>query len=108
MGPMGPSSHRATAPAVPLPDDLTRAIQRAGYYPALVADVVRAALGHEEVVSHLVHQETTFDHDVVRRHSGAGWTVAFAGFAPGFAYLSGGDPRLEVPRMERPRPRVEA
>lgn len=46
--------------------------------------------------------------DVVRRHSGVAWTVAFAGFAPGFAYLSGGDPRLEVPRMERPRPRVEA
>lgn len=46
--------------------------------------------------------------EVVRRHVGSRWTVAFAGFAPGFAYLSGGDPRLEVPRLERPRPRVEA
>lgn len=54
--------------SAPLPVDLTRAIERAGYYPALVADVVHAALGGEEVVSHLVHQETTFDHDVVRRH----------------------------------------
>jgi hypothetical protein len=52
----------------PLPADLTRAIERAGYYPALVADVVQAAVGAEDVVSHLVHQETTFDHEVVRRH----------------------------------------
>ena len=61
------SSHSASTPLA-LPDDLTRAIQQAGYYPALVGDVVRAALGGDEVVSHLVHQETTFDHDVVRRH----------------------------------------
>lgn len=47
---------------------LTAAIERAGYYPALVADVVRAALGDEPVHSHLVHQETTFDRDVIRRH----------------------------------------
>ena len=74
MGCMGStSSHSASprsaaAPLIPLPVDLTRSIQQAGYYPALVADVVQAALGAEEVVSHLVHQETTFDHDVVRRH----------------------------------------
>ena len=62
------ASQSASAPTAPLPVDLTKAIERAGYYPALVADVVQAALGGEEVVSHLVHQETTFDHDVVRRH----------------------------------------
>ncbi|WP_270889159.1 DUF5998 family protein [Pedococcus sp. 5OH_020] len=62
------SPHSASASLAPLPDDLTRAIERAGYYPALVGDVVQAALGGQEVVSHLVHQETTFDHDVVRRH----------------------------------------
>ena len=62
------SSDRALTPVTPLPADLTAAIERAGYYPALVADVVQAALGGELVVSHLVHQETTFDHDVVRRH----------------------------------------
>ena len=66
MGPTSPSS--ASTPLAPLPDDLTRAIERAGYYPALVGDVVQAALAGEDVVSHLVHQETTFDHDVVRRH----------------------------------------
>jgi len=69
MGRMAPpSSHRTAVPLQPLPGDLTRAIERAGYYPALVADVVRAALGGQDVVSHLVHQETTFDHDAVRRH----------------------------------------
>ena len=65
---MGFTSDRAVAPPAPLPAELTKAIERAGYYPALVADVVRAALAGEEVTSHLVHQETTFDHDVVRRH----------------------------------------
>src|SRR5689334_3723103 len=68
MGRMGSTSHPAATPLAPLPDELTRAIERAGYYPALVGDVVQAALGGQEVVSHLVHQETTFDHDVVRRH----------------------------------------
>lgn len=51
-----------------LPVDLTDAIERAGYYPALVGDVVSAALAGEDVRSHLVHLETTFDRDVIRRH----------------------------------------
>jgi hypothetical protein len=33
-----------------------------------VADVVESAVAGDEVVSHLVHQETTFDQDTVRRH----------------------------------------
>jgi hypothetical protein len=51
-----------------LPGELTDAIERAGYYPALVVDVVSAALAGEDVRSHLVHLETTFDRDVIRRH----------------------------------------
>lgn len=47
---------------------LRTAIERSGYYPALVADAVEAAVGREPVVSYLVHQETTFDSDEVRRH----------------------------------------
>ncbi|MCA2215385.1 5-oxoprolinase subunit B family protein [Jidongwangia harbinensis] len=46
--------------------------------------------------------------EVVARHTGAEWTVAFAGFAPGFGYLIGGDPRLEVPRRDTPRTRIPA
>ncbi|GAB1645462.1 5-oxoprolinase subunit B family protein [Krasilnikovia sp. MM14-A1259] len=45
---------------------------------------------------------------VVAAHTGTEWTVAFAGFAPGFAYLTGGDPRLEVPRRDTPRTRIPA
>jgi KipI family sensor histidine kinase inhibitor len=48
------------------------------------------------------------ENEVVRRHAGAEWTVAFCGFAPGFAYLTGGDPALRVPRRETPRTAVPA
>lgn len=51
-----------------LPEALTRAITHAGYYPSLVCDVVESGLAGDEVVSHFVHQETTFDQDSVRRH----------------------------------------
>jgi KipI family sensor histidine kinase inhibitor len=44
--------------------------------------------------------------EVVRAHLDSSWRVAFAGFAPGFAYLLGGDPRLAVPRRSSPRTRV--
>jgi KipI family sensor histidine kinase inhibitor len=46
--------------------------------------------------------------DVVAAHTGTPWTVAFTGFAPGFSYLVGGDPRLHVPRRPSPRTRVPA
>ncbi|MGI9003876.1 MAG: 5-oxoprolinase subunit B family protein [Pseudonocardia sp.] len=45
---------------------------------------------------------------VVAAHTGTPWRVAFGGFAPGFAYLSGGDPRLEVARRDEPRTSVPA
>ncbi|MDT0346619.1 DUF5998 family protein [Streptomyces litchfieldiae] len=48
---------------------LREAIERSGYYPALVAEAVEAAVGRESVVSFLVHQETTFDSNEVRRHA---------------------------------------
>lgn len=46
--------------------------------------------------------------EVVAAHTGTPWSVAFAGFAPGFAYLVDGDPRLRVPRRSSPRTRVPA
>ncbi|CAM5783829.1 5-oxoprolinase subunit B family protein [Cellulomonas persica] len=46
--------------------------------------------------------------EVVARHVGATYTVAFGGFMPGFAYLVGLDPALVVPRLATPRPRVPA
>ncbi len=47
---------RESTPTSLLPADLMASIQRAGYYPALVADVVESALGDDAVVAHLVHQ----------------------------------------------------
>ena len=46
--------------------------------------------------------------EVVAAHTGAVWRVGFGGFAPGFAYLVDGDPRLAVPRRAEPRTRVPA
>jgi Family of unknown function (DUF5998) len=51
-----------------LTEALRRDIERAGYYPALVAEALEGSLAGETVQSHLVHQETTFDGDEVRRH----------------------------------------
>jgi allophanate hydrolase subunit 1 len=46
--------------------------------------------------------------EVVAAHTAVPWRVGFGGFAPGFAYLVGGDPRLHVPRRAEPRTRVPA
>jgi KipI family sensor histidine kinase inhibitor len=46
--------------------------------------------------------------EIIAAHTGTDWRVAFGGFAPGFAYLSWGDPRLTVPRREEPRTSVAA
>lgn len=47
---------------------LRTAIERSGYYPSLVADAVESTIGTEPVDAFLVHQETTFDSNEVRRH----------------------------------------
>jgi KipI family sensor histidine kinase inhibitor len=44
--------------------------------------------------------------EVVRRHAAGEYTVAFCGFAPGFAYLTGLDPALRVARLAEPRTSV--
>src|SRR6266511_4154591 len=46
--------------------------------------------------------------DVVRRLRSTELRVAFCGFAPGFAYLTGLPPECAVPRLATPRPRVPA
>jgi KipI family sensor histidine kinase inhibitor len=46
--------------------------------------------------------------ELVRLHTEAVHTVAFLGFAPGFAYLSGAPRELAVPRLKTPRVRVPA
>jgi KipI family sensor histidine kinase inhibitor len=46
--------------------------------------------------------------EVVRLHSERTYRVYMLGFVPGFAYLGEVDPRLAMPRHEKPRPRVPA
>ncbi len=45
---------------------------------------------------------------VIAAHTGQPWTVAFAGFAPGFGYLVGDNEALHVPRRSSPRTAVPA
>lgn len=47
---------------------LRGAIDRCGYYPAVVADAVESALADEPVRRFVLHHEPTFDRDEVRRH----------------------------------------
>lgn len=46
--------------------------------------------------------------EVVRLHTGATYEVAFCGFAPGFAYLTGLPEILQQPRLDSPRTKVPA
>lgn len=51
-----------------LPMELIRRIEASGYYPQLVADTLDVAVAGEPIRGHLVHGETTFDTETVRRH----------------------------------------
>lgn len=85
--------------------------------PRFVQEPVTFNLSREHVISvtydgedlKLVARETGLDTvEVVRRHSSATYTVAFLGFAPGFPYLLGLDPKLRVARLKTPRTHVPA
>jgi allophanate hydrolase subunit 1 len=71
--------------------------------PARVRVVVRYDGDDLDDVGRLTRLGTA---GVIAAHTGTDWTVAFTGFAPGFGYLVGGDPRLRVPRLSAPRVRV--
>jgi len=44
--------------------------------------------------------------ELVQRHTGAEWTVAFCGFSPGFGYLTQPGADWDVPRRATPRTKV--
>ncbi len=50
------------------PDSLRAEINRAGYYPEIVFEAVQTAVAGEGLDAFVVHQETTFDAEEVRRH----------------------------------------
>jgi len=46
--------------------------------------------------------------EVIARHTGELWTVAFCGFVPGFGYLTADDGDWQIPRRSSPRTKVPA
>jgi len=91
--------------------------------PELEAAASAALAGDDAPAGRLVEIEVRYDgadlaevarlarlspEEVVELHAGSGYTVAFVGFLPGFAYLLGLDARLHVPRLAEPRTRVPA
>jgi inhibitor of KinA len=46
--------------------------------------------------------------EVIARHSAVGYRIYAIGFAPGFCYLGGLDPKLHTPRLQTPRLKVAA
>jgi KipI family sensor histidine kinase inhibitor len=90
---------------------------------AAVADAVRATVPrrgdrqHGETVELPVHYDGAdladaaqllgmSSDELVARHTGAAWTVAFCGFAPGFGYLVQPGGAWDVPRRSTPRTKV--
>lgn len=51
-----------------LPTELALDIQRSGFFPHLVSDVMGQQLGEREILSHYVHVETHFSYDDLHRH----------------------------------------
>ena len=84
------------------PESLERAAAPIGGRADAVIDVVYdgADLGEVADLTGLTPRE------VVAAHTQTPWRVGFAGFAPGFGYLVGGDERLKVPRRSEPRTKV--
>lgn len=77
---------------------------RAGHGSQVVIDVVYDGADLAAVAEHLGMAVG----EVIDAHTRTPWRVGFCGFAPGFAYLIDGDPRLNVPRRAEPRSRVPA
>jgi KipI family sensor histidine kinase inhibitor len=46
--------------------------------------------------------------EVISIHSGTDYLIYMLGFLPGFPYLGGLDKRIETPRLESPRTRIDA
>jgi KipI family sensor histidine kinase inhibitor len=84
----------------------TRPLRHSGTIDGPVVEVPVSYDGADLAeVARICHLEPA---EVVRRHTATPWTVAFTGFAPGFGYLSGGDPALDVPRRAEPRTNIPA
>ncbi|KAB1904557.1 allophanate hydrolase subunit 1 [Micromonospora sp. AMSO31t] len=97
-----------------VPDPAAAAARIARWSPGRVATAASAAEVRVPTVYDGVDLPTVAGHwgvDVptaVERLRGTEFRVAFCGFAPGFAYLTGLPAELAVPRLATPRTRVPA
>lgn len=75
--------------------------------PLAAQRTIQIAVDYDgEDLSHVAASTGLTVVEVIEAHTASLWTVAFGGFAPGFFYLVGGDPRLEVARRGSPRTTV--
>lgn len=89
----------------PVPHDLTPVSASSGQLHRIeVYYGTEVGLDLERIASQ-THLEVE---EVIARHAAVEYRVQVIGFAPGFAYLSGLDPALECPRLDRPRTQVPA
>lgn len=87
-------------------------VEAAGYTAAPAAaapPTVQIPVRYDgEDLAHVAELTGLTVEEVITRHTGADFTVAFCGFAPGFAYLTGLPAALQVPRRSSPRTTVPA
>jgi KipI family sensor histidine kinase inhibitor len=86
--------------------------------PEAIEEATAPIEGRADVVIDVVYDGADLDEvaeltgldrkGVIAAHTERPWRVGFGGFAPGFAYLIGGDERLNVPRRSDPRTKVPA
>jgi KipI family sensor histidine kinase inhibitor len=76
--------------------------------PAPVHDIALRAIYKGPDLAHVAAVTGRHPDEVCALHTSATYTVDTMGFAPGFAYLSGLPPALELPRRTTPRTRVPA
>jgi KipI family sensor histidine kinase inhibitor len=86
--------------------------------PEALSELAGSSAGRADIQIDVVYDGADLDEvarltgltadEVIEAHTGTLWRVGFGGFAPGFAYLIGGDSRLEVPRRSEPRTKVPA
>jgi len=84
--------------------------------PEAVREATAPVDGQVDVVIDVVYDGADLDEvakltglsrqEVIAAHTQTPLRVGFAGFAPGFGYLIGGDERLNVPRRSEPRTKV--
>jgi KipI family sensor histidine kinase inhibitor len=103
-----PAARTVLVEASPLPD-LATLLAGLPPAPAAVGPLVELPVDYDGADLAEVAALSGLDAgEVARRHAAADYTVAFCGFAPGFAYLTGLPPELHVARRDTPRTAVPA